>query len=59
MKTFRHALFAAALVMGIASAAQAADLVRKVDSFDLLADQSGSMMMKSDTFKMTKAAAAK
>ena len=57
MKTFRHALFAAALVMGIASAAQAADLVRKVDSFDLLADQSGSMMMKSDTFKMTKAAA--
>ena len=59
MKTFRHALFAAALVMGIASAAQAADLVRKVDSFDLLADQSGSMMMKSDEFKMTKAAAAK
>ncbi|WP_304122266.1 OmpA family protein [Mailhella massiliensis] len=59
MKAFRHALFAAAMVMGIASAAQAADLVRKVDSFDLLADQSGSMMMKSEEFKMTKAAAAK
>ncbi len=59
MKTFRHALFAAALVMGIASAAQAADLVRKVDSFDLLADQSGSMMMQAPELKMTKAAAAK
>ena len=59
MKMFRNALVAAALVMGIASAAQAADLVRKVDSFDLLADQSGSMMMKSTDLKMTKAAAAK
>lgn len=59
MKTFRHALFAAALVMGIASAAQAADLVRKVDSFDLLADQSGSMMMTSADLKMTKVDAAK
>lgn len=59
MKVFRNALFAAALVMGIASAAQAADLVRKVDSFDLLADQSGSMMMQAPDLKMTKAAAAK
>ena len=59
MKMFRNALFAAALVMGIASAAQAADLVRKVDSFDLLADQSGSMMMQAPDLKMTKAAAAK
>ena len=59
MKMFRNALVAAALVMGIASAAQAADLVRKVDSFDLLADQSGSMMMQAPDLKMTKAAAAK
>ena len=59
MKMFRNAMFAAALVMGIASAAQAADLVRKVDSFDLLADQSGSMMMQAPDLKMTKAAAAK
>ena len=59
MKVFRNALFAAALVMGIASAAQAADLVRKVDSFDLLADQSGSMMMQAPDLKMSKAAAAK
>ena len=58
MKVFRNALVAAALVMGIASAAQAADMVRKVDSFDLLADQSGSMMMQAPDLKMTKAAAA-
>ena len=42
----RTSLLTLALVMGLASASQAADLVRKVDSFDLLADQSGSMMMK-------------
>ncbi len=59
MNMFRNAMCAAALVMGIASAAQAADLVRKVDSFDLLADQSGSMMMQAPDLKMTKAAAAK
>ena len=59
MKMFRNALVAAAVVMGLASAAQAADLVRKVDSFDLLADQSGSMMRKAPELKMTKAAAAK
>ena len=59
MKVFRNALAVAALVMGIASAAQAADMVRKVDSFDLLADQSGSMMMQAPELKMTKAAAAK
>jgi OOP family OmpA-OmpF porin len=45
--------------MGLASASQAADLVRKVDSFDLVADQSGSMMMKIEGTKVTKAAAAK
>lgn len=59
MKAFGSALLAATFVMGLASGAQAADLVRKVDSFDFLADQSGSMMMKSPAFKMTKAAAAK
>ena len=58
MKMFRP-LLAAALVMGMASAAQAGDMVRKVDSFDLVADQSGSMMMKIEGTKMTKAAAAK
>lgn len=59
MKVFRTALLSAALVMGLASASQAADLIRKVDSFDLLADQSGSMMMQAPDLKMTKAAAAK
>ena len=59
MKAFGSALLAATFVMGLASGAQAADLVRKVDSFDFLADQSGSMMMKAPAFKMTKAAAAK
>ena len=59
MKNFCKILVAAALVMGMASFAQAADMVRKVDSFDLLADQSGSMMMKAPELKMTKAAAAK
>ena len=53
MKVFRNALAVAALVMGIASAAQAADMIRKVDSFDLLADQSGSMMMQATVVKMT------
>ena len=56
---FATALLSAALVMGLASASQAADLVRKVDSFDLVADQSGSMMMKMEGSKMTKAAGAK
>lgn len=55
----RTSLMALALVMGLASASQAAELVRKVDSFDLLADQSGSMMMKMEGSKMTKAAGAK
>ena len=55
----RTSLMALALVMGLASASQAADLVRKVDSFDLVADQSGSMMMKMEGTKMTKAAGAK
>ena len=55
----RTSLMALALVMGLASASQAADLVRKVDSFDLVADQSGSMMMKMEGVKMTKAAGAK
>ena len=55
----RTSLLTLALVMGLASASQAADLVRKVDSFDLLADQSGSMMMKMEGSKMTKAAGAK
>ena len=55
----RTSLMALALVMGLASASQAADLVRKVDSFDLVADQSGSMMMKMEGSKMTKAAGAK
>ena len=55
----RSSLMALALVMGLASASQAADLVRKVDSFDLVADQSGSMMMKMEGSKMTKAAGAK
>ena len=59
MKMFRTALCAGALMMGLVSGAQAADIVRKVDSFDLLADQSGSMMMKSDALGMTKAAASK
>ena len=45
MKVFRNALVAAALVMGIASAAQAADMVRKVDSIDLLAEQSGKFLL--------------
>ena len=55
----RSSLMALALVMGLASASQAADLVRKVDSFDLVVDQSGSMMMKIEGTKMTKAAGAK
>ena len=55
----RTSLMALALVMGLASASQAAELVRKVDSFDLVADQSGSMMMKMEGVKMTKAAGAK
>jgi len=55
----RNSLLTLALVMGLAGAAQAADLVRKVDSFDLVADQSGSMMMKMEGSKMTKAAGAK
>ena len=55
----RTSLMALALVMGLASASQAAELVRKVDSFDLVADQSGSMMMKMEGTKMTKAAGAK
>ena len=55
----RTSLMALALVMGLASASQAAELVRKVDSFDLVADQSGSMMMKMEGSKMTKAAGAK
>lgn len=59
MKTFRTVLLAAALVLGLATASQAADMVRKVDSFDFLADYSGSMMMKSPTFGMSKAAASK
>ena len=59
MKTIRTSLMAAALVMGLASASQAADMIRKVDSFDLVADQSGSMMMKMEGTKMTKAAGAK
>ena len=58
MKMFRTSLLTAALVMGLTAAAQA-DVVRKVDSFDLTADQSGSMMMKIEGTKMTKAAAAK
>lgn len=59
MKIFRTALLAAALVMGLATASQASDMVRKVDSFDFLADYSGSMMMKNPDLGMTKAAAAK
>ena len=55
----RTSLLTLALVMGLAGASQAADLVRKVDSFDLVADQSGSMMMKMEGSKMTKAAGAK
>ena len=55
----RSSLMALALVMGLATASQAAELVRKVDSFDLVADQSGSMMMKMEGSKMTKAAGAK
>ena len=55
----RTSLLSLALVMGLAGASQAADLVRKVDSFDLVADQSGSMMMKMEVSKMTKAAGAK
>ena len=58
MNMFRTSLLSAALVMGLTAAAQA-DVVRKVDSFDLTADQSGSMMMKIEGTKMTKAAAAK
>ena len=58
MNMFRTSLLTAALVLGLASAGQA-DVVRKVDSFDLAADQSGSMMMKIEGSKMTKAAAAK
>lgn len=58
MNMFRTSLLTAALVLGLASAGQA-DVVRKVDSFDLAADQSGSMMMKIEGTKMTKAAAAK
>ena len=55
----RTSLLTLALVMGLAGVSQAADLVRKVDSFDLVADQSGSMMMKMEGSKMTKAAGAK
>ena len=55
----RTSLLTLALVMGLAGASQAAELVRKVDSFDLVADQSGSMMMKMEGSKMTKAAGAK
>ena len=55
----RTSLLTLALVMGLAGASQAADLVRKVDSFDLVVDQSGSMMMKMEGSKMTKAAGAK
>lgn len=59
MKTFRTVLLAAALVLGLATASQAADMVRKVDSFDFLADYSGSMMMKSPALGMSKVVAAK
>lgn len=59
MKTFRTILLAAALVLGLATASQAADMVRKVDSFDFLADYSGSMMMKNPALGMSKVAAAK
>ncbi len=59
MKTFRTALLAAALVMGLASASQAENMVRKVDSFDFLVDQSGSMMMGNGINGVTKAAKAK
>ena len=55
----RTSLLTLALVMGLAGASQAAEFVRKVDSFDLVADQSGSMMMKMEGSKMTKAAGAK
>ena len=55
----RTSLLTLALVMGLAGASQAAELVRKVDSFDLVVDQSGSMMMKMEGSKMTKAAGAK
>ena len=59
MKTFRTALLAAALVMGLVSAAQAENMVRKVDSFDFLSDQSGSMLMGNGINGVTKAANAK
>ncbi len=59
MKTFRTALLAAALVMGLVSTSQAENMVRKVDSFDFLADQSGSMLMGNGINGVTKAANAK
>ncbi|MBP3731497.1 MAG: OmpA family protein [Mailhella sp.] len=59
MKTFRTALLAAALVMGLVSASQAENMVRKVDSFDFLVDQSGSMMMGNGINGVTKAQNAK
>ncbi len=59
MKIFRTVLLAAALVMGIAVASQAADMVRKVDSFDFLVDYSGSMMAQDSSLDMVKMAAAK
>lgn len=58
MKFFTTAALAAALVLGSAASSQA-EMIRKCDSFDFLADQSGSMMMKAPALGMTKAAAAK
>ncbi|MBO4318687.1 MAG: OmpA family protein [Mailhella sp.] len=59
MKSLRSVLFAAALLMGMTPAAMAADYVRKVDSFDVLMDYSGSMMMKEATTKQPKLELAK
>lgn len=61
MKSLRYLVLAAVLVLGFAVAAAAAPIncSKKVESFDLVVDYSGSMMMKYAPLKKDKMVAAK
>lgn len=60
MKSLRTLLLSACLILGLAPIAQASEtMIRTVDSFDFLVDQSGSMMMKSPVLKGAKISIAK
>lgn len=60
MKVLRILLLAAFVMLGVTNVAQAEEaMVRKVDSFDLLMDYSGSMMMTNQALKEVKISLAK